>query len=170
MESHYPVRVAALGNVASDGQDAFVMFNVEGIALGYVPVVISGLQTPSLSDNQGLWLRSQDAQNFTRVWQGSSASSNDFWQVNFDRSSGTYEIVFNVEFVSATTMVAFGTPPDSWPPAPAPATAAVPASAPAPAPAPIKSETGLNASKDSASSLLLVQGVVIPVVLSLLLF
>ena len=96
--------------------------------LGFVPVVISGLATHHVPSGHGLWLRPRGATSFTRFAQG---SNNEFWQTNFDRASGTYEIVYNVEFLQARTMVAFGSDPSSWFPDPSP-----PPPSPSPPPSP----------------------------------
>ena len=37
-----------------------------------------------------------------------------FWQVNYERVTNTYEIVYNVEFGEAVTVVAFGADPANW--------------------------------------------------------
>ena len=79
--------------------------------LGFVPVVISGLTTYAIPAGQGLWLRPHGTTSFTLLTQG---SGNEFWQANFNRASGTYEVVYNVEFVSSSTTVAFGSDPSTW--------------------------------------------------------
>ena len=43
----------------------------------------------------------------------STDAPNAFWQKNFDRATGSYEVVFNVEIFNSTTF-AFGTHPDQW--------------------------------------------------------
>ena len=83
--------------------------------LGFVPIVISGLASHAVPSGQGLWIRAQGASAFTLLSQG---SGNEFWQINFDRDSGTYEIVYNVELRNASTTVAFGSDPDTWEPLP----------------------------------------------------
>ena len=120
VESHYPVRV-----FATDGGN--LMFTVQcksaaaGAAavghhppLGFVPIVISGLLTHAIPAGRGLWLRPYGADNFTLLQQG---AGNEFWQASLDRATGTYEIVFNIELLDASTAVAFGSDPSSWPPA-----------------------------------------------------
>ena len=81
--------------------------------LGFVPVVISGLATHHVPSDHGLWLRPRGASAFTRLTQGTNS---EFWQTNFERTSRTYEIIYNVEFVHETTTVAFGSDPAAWPP------------------------------------------------------
>jgi len=65
VERHYPIRVAT-----TNGK--FTMFNVEGSALGFVPIVITGLDKPVIRNDgtHGLWLRSSGAANFTLLNQG----------------------------------------------------------------------------------------------------
>ena len=98
--------------------------------LGFVPIVISGLQSHAVPSGQGLWLRAQGAPTFTLFSQGSGS---EFWQTNFDRESGTYEIVYNVEFRHVSTTVAFGSDPDTWTSLP-PVTLPPPPSPPPPPP------------------------------------
>jgi hypothetical protein len=108
VESHYPIRVAA-----TNPQPApLIKFEVKGSALGFVPVVISGLTSHLIPTGHGLWLKSGSAASFALLDQGSSGA-NDFWQTNYDRVSGTYEIVYNVEFFENVTM-AFGSVDATW--------------------------------------------------------
>jgi len=114
-------------------------FEIEGVhaaPLGFVPILISGLTTHLLPAGHGLWLRPQDASSFTKVAQG---TGNEYWQTNFDRASGMYEIVYNVELKDASTTVAFGTNPDSWAPSPPPPSAPPPPPTTPPAAPPAKS-------------------------------
>jgi len=85
--------------------------------LGHVPIVISGLATHDVPTGHGLWLRPLGASSFTRLTQG---TGNGFWQTNFDRASGTYEVVYNVQLEHASTAVAFGSDPNTWSPSPSP--------------------------------------------------
>jgi len=115
VSSHYPVEVV----VAAAAATPYVMFEVAGnganAILGYVPVVISGLETSVVSAGHGLWLRPEGADDFTLLAQG---TGNEFWQTNYDRVLGHYNLIFNVEFTTTTTTVAFGSDPSAWPPPP----------------------------------------------------
>ena len=133
VQLHYPVRV-----VATAGRD--VLFGVDGSALGFVPIVITNLTSGKLGSDEGLWLRNSCADDFMLLDQegpsskyihanGSTcrlqlfreltfpvptvAAPNAFWQTNFDRSSRTYEVIYNVEIFNDTTF-AFGTNPSTW--------------------------------------------------------
>eukprot|EP00964_Phaeocystis_antarctica_P159724 scaffold130893_cov75-Phaeocystis_antarctica.AAC.4 len=101
--------------------------------LGFVPIVISGLASHAIPSGQGLWMRAQGAAAFTLLSQG---TGNEFWQTTFDRDSRTYELVFNVELRSASTTVAFGSDPDTWPPVPPLPPPPLPPTAPPHAPPP----------------------------------
>ena len=139
VESHYPVRVCAASPEASTTS---VMFDIEGAALGFTPITICGLATHAVptGGTHGLWLKPEGAADFTLLTQGSSGL-NDFWQTNYDRAAGTYEVVYNAELLGAPrTTVAFGSHPDLWvtpSPTPAPTTSSpTPAPTPSPTPAP----------------------------------
>eukprot|EP00750_Incisomonas_marina_P025130 INCI5328.3.p1 GENE.INCI5328.3~~INCI5328.3.p1 ORF type:complete len:580 (+),score=114.08 INCI5328.3:2180-3919(+) len=107
VQLHYPVRV-----VATAGRD--VLFGVDGSALGFVPIVITNLTSGKLGSDEGLWLRNSCADDFMLLDQeGPSTAPNAFWQTNFDRSSRTYEVIYNVEIFNDTTF-AFGTNPSTW--------------------------------------------------------
>ena len=109
--------------------------NATGRALGFVPIVISGLASHFVPSGHGLWLRAQGALTFTLLSQG---TGNEFWQTNFH--SGSYEIVYNMEIRNSSTIVAFGSSPDTWslsPPPPSPVTPPPPPSPPLP-PAPLE--------------------------------
>jgi hypothetical protein len=83
-----------------------------------VPIVICGLQTHVVAADQGLWVRKPDSEGYVRLDQSSSSHDADFWQINFDRATDTYEIIYNIEFLfdgNSVTMVGFGTNPDTWP-------------------------------------------------------
>jgi hypothetical protein len=83
-----------------------------------VPIVICGLQTHRVAADQGLWIRKPGGNGYGRLDQSSSSHNADFWQINFDRATDTYEIVYNIEFLfheKSVTMVGFGTNPDRWP-------------------------------------------------------
>jgi hypothetical protein len=110
VESHYPIRISATG-----GNDQ-ALFEVQGSALGFVPIVISNLSTSSIPVDgaHGLWYKALCDEEFTLLNQGNSYD-NDFWQANYDRVSMTYEIVYNLEIFDSTTTIAFGTNPDTWP-------------------------------------------------------
>ena len=109
VESKYPIRACATS------QDR-MRVKVVGNPLGFVPVVVCGLISPSVPSGTGLWVWPSGASNYTLVRQGDSAvGGNDFWQTNYNRALGTYEIIFNIELTASSTMVAFGTSPDSWP-------------------------------------------------------
>jgi len=102
IESHYPSRVAA-----HNGEE--VKFKVKGSALGFVPIVIANLTSYVIPTGRGLFLINSTATSPTPLDQGSTGAHdltgavlnndyrNDFWQTNYDRASGTYEIVYNVE-------------------------------------------------------------------------
>ena len=107
--------------------------NVHMAPLGFVPIVISGLASHAIPSGQGLWMRAQGAAAFTLLSQG---TGNEFWQTTFDRDSRTYELVFNVELRSASTTVAFGSDPDTWPPVPPLPPPPLPPTAPPHAPPP----------------------------------
>jgi len=109
VESHYPIRVCAEPSSEHGDQLQFV---VEGSALGYVPVVLCGLRTHAVGAGLGLWVQSQGDSEYARVDQ-SHYDDSDFWQTNFDATSGTYEIVFNVEILtSEVTHFAWGYNPN----------------------------------------------------------
>ena len=93
--SSYPVQVV----VAATPSDPRVMFEVQGSgsALGFVPVVISGLETHAVAAGHGLWLRPEGAASFTLLHQG---TGNEFWQTNWDRASGLYDIVYSASLIS----------------------------------------------------------------------
>jgi hypothetical protein len=89
-----------------------------GAALGFVPIVICGLDTHVVAAGQGLWVSQPGGDAYELLDQSSSSHAADFWQTNFDRASDTYEIVYNLEFLAdhdSVTMVGFGTNPDTWP-------------------------------------------------------
>ena len=113
VDGHYPVHVFA--TVGSNTLFEVQSQNATSRALGFVPIVISGLASHAVPSGQGLWIRAQGASAFTLLSQG---SGNEFWQTNFDRDSGTYEIVYNVELRNASTTVAFGSDPHTWEPLP----------------------------------------------------
>lgn len=104
-------------NPASFGADVHIA------PLGYVPITIAGLASHEVPHNHGLWLRPKGESNFTLLTQGSGI---DFWQSNYDRASGSYEIVYNVELIHASTTVAFGSDPLTWPVSTTPETEAPP--------------------------------------------
>ena len=112
VESEYPIRACATAN-------DLVKIKVEGTPLGFVPVVICDLTTHAVPSGgtHGLWTRpSEGVANYTLVQQGSSGvGGNDFWQTNYDRSSGKYELVYNIELTSSSTIIAFGSDPALWP-------------------------------------------------------
>ena len=114
VQQHYPVHVVAASNPVHvvTASNAQVMFEVEGSALGFVPIVISGLGSPSVPAGHGLWLSQGACPSFSQLTQG-VAGKNEFWQANFDRKTGLYELVFNVEIFSTTTF-AFGSNPATW--------------------------------------------------------
>jgi len=107
-ESHYPIRVC------DDSNSGEVLFRVDGTALGYTPVVICGLTSAEVSAERGLWIKQTgDAGDYTRVVQ-KVLTEDDYYQVNYDRKSGLYDIVFNIELHTSGTLVAFGVHPDVW--------------------------------------------------------
>ena len=103
VDEQYPVVVTA-------AEDNYVLFDVVGDALGFVPVVISGLNTSALPTGNGLWLKGPGATSFTKLQQQGATGDDLFWQSNFDREQGTYELVFNVQMYGDTTM-GFGSDP-----------------------------------------------------------
>eukprot|EP00931_Biecheleriopsis_adriatica_P092531 TRINITY_DN66338_c0_g1_i1.p1 TRINITY_DN66338_c0_g1~~TRINITY_DN66338_c0_g1_i1.p1 ORF type:complete len:1036 (+),score=58.33 TRINITY_DN66338_c0_g1_i1:240-3347(+) len=115
VESKYPIRVCS--NTPTS-VDAYIIFEVQGKPLGLTPITICGLGTHAIPDDgdHGLWLRPVGAANFTLFRQGSTSSSNDYWQTNYDRNSGTYETVFNIELKSASTTVSYGINPNTYVP------------------------------------------------------
>ena len=126
VESSYPIRVCTTGEsggVVRHAGDTGVYFQVTGTALGYVPVVICGLSSHDIPDTtsvnaaekRGLWLESNNDGNWVLLNQETSSGTKDFWQVNYDRELHEYEYIYNVEFFTATTNVAFGSRPDTWP-------------------------------------------------------
>ena len=127
IESHYPIRVCATGThggtLSRSEGDTGVLFEVSGSALGYVPIVICGLTKHDIpSRTQGLWMRSSTTSSFSLLNQSTvTTGDNDFWQVNFDRKTRLYEVVFNVEIFNedgGTTIFGFGSRPDLWPATP----------------------------------------------------
>ena len=108
IDGHYPVHVFA--TAGSNAMFEIQSQNATARALGFVPIVVSGLATHVVPPGHGLWLRPQGASTFALLAQG---SGNEFWQTNFDRGSGTYEIVYNVEIRDSSTTVAFGSSPDT---------------------------------------------------------
>jgi hypothetical protein len=106
IESHYPIRVCSSNN------RNLVMANVQGSPLGFTPIVFCNLTTSTIPNGYGLWLRPSGALNYTLVKQ---STGNDFWQSNYDRASGSYEVVYNVELNNTQTTIAFGNHPDLWP-------------------------------------------------------
>lgn len=136
VEAHYPIRVCAEG-----GRDE-VSFRVDGSALGYVPIVICGLPNHSVDPDGtglfGLWIQKTGDGELDYELLDQGASGDTFWQVNYDRASGTYETVYNVELFSSVTTIKFGLAPEletaSPTVVPVPAPSAVPAPAPTPSP------------------------------------
>jgi hypothetical protein len=122
VESHYPIRVCSTGargdGVARTMGDTGVWFKVEGTgALGYVPIVICNLTThdiPKLGI-RGLWIDQNSNGQYTLLNQETSVGANDFYQVNYDRTTHTYEVVYNVELFDTTTTLGFGSDPRTWP-------------------------------------------------------
>eukprot|EP00656_Telonema_subtile_P023161 TRINITY_DN244_c0_g1_i3.p1 TRINITY_DN244_c0_g1~~TRINITY_DN244_c0_g1_i3.p1 ORF type:complete len:940 (+),score=120.88 TRINITY_DN244_c0_g1_i3:45-2864(+) len=117
VESHLPVRVRV-----ADGSNR-ALFRVAGNTTGFVPIVICGLTTYQVAANHGLWTKT-GAGNFTLLNQHDQYPT-DYWQTNYVRETGTYEIVFNIEIFELETVIAFGPRPT---PTQAPTTA--PTSAP----------------------------------------
>ena len=114
---------------------------VTGAALGFVPVVICGLTAhDDAAAPGGLWLKPEGAAAFERVDQ-SVLSSDDFYQINWDRETGEYEAIFNVELFSDSTTVAFGQFPE--PPTSAPVLTPTAVPIPAPTAAPLPAPTAL---------------------------
>jgi len=91
-----------------------VLFIVNGSALGFTPIVICGLSSHSVGAGRGLWVKPQGASAWSLVDQ-SVHDATDFWQTNFVSSSGTYELVYNVELFAATTEIGFGPDPSLLP-------------------------------------------------------
>ena len=112
VESHYPVRVARVGpsnpKTGVHANVTVMKFEVAGSALGFVPITISGLVSPKVASEHGLWMKklSQPSSSF-RLLTDSLTSLNVLWQTNYDRTTSTYDIVFNVEVLEDTTF-AFG--------------------------------------------------------------
>jgi len=75
VESNYPVRIAAQG-IESTLNGTGVMFDVQGSAIGFVPVVITNLPSPTIAAEQGLWLRPLGEENFTKLQQGADGTLN----------------------------------------------------------------------------------------------
>eukprot|EP00520_Triparma_pacifica_P017112 CAMPEP_0118668116 /NCGR_PEP_ID=MMETSP0785-20121206/20171_1 /TAXON_ID=91992 /ORGANISM="Bolidomonas pacifica, Strain CCMP 1866" /LENGTH=1288 /DNA_ID=CAMNT_0006562661 /DNA_START=833 /DNA_END=4697 /DNA_ORIENTATION=- len=111
VESEYPIGLkGVLGQVR---------FSVSGgRSLGYVPIVIAGLQTAKRGSGVDLWKR--DASDETGNWSQTSSQatlgeSSNYYQANWDRESQTFELVFNVEMRDETgTEFNFGTDPGTW--------------------------------------------------------
>ena len=106
IQSQYPIRICV---GSSSTLDLVVYFRAAGSALGFVPIVICGLSTNTVGISQGLWVRFSGAAVFTKVFQG-IYDSTDFWQTNYDTTTSTYELVFNIE-IFADADLAFGVDP-----------------------------------------------------------
>ncbi|GMH73712.1 hypothetical protein TL16_g06263 [Triparma laevis f. inornata] len=135
VESHYPIRVKG----GSEGQ---VRFDTTAISpsCGYVPIVIGGLETHALSDGVGLWWKPQADEGGAGTWtqansQATLGETSNYYQVNWVRETGTYEIVFNVEVVEPMSFN-FGSDPGTWTVSPtvSPTTSAPTTSSPTSAP------------------------------------
>lgn len=114
VESLYPVRICSQIPTRADAEG--IIFTIIGRPLGFTPIVVCGLGTHSVASTgqHGLWFRESGESVWTLLRQGANEGLNDFWQTNFDRSSRTYEIVYNVELSSSNTTFAFGINPDLW--------------------------------------------------------
>jgi hypothetical protein len=109
IESHYPIRVCAESEKFGDK----VWFLVDGSTVGYVPVILCGLSTHSVADRMGLWVQYTGDAEYALVDQ-SYYDDSDFWQTNFDATTGTYELVFNLEIQGPdSTRLAWGFNPNT---------------------------------------------------------
>jgi len=148
VESHYPIRVCTAATTAAeaaaaaggDGDGDDVLFTVSGSALGFTPIVICGLASHAVGAGRGLWVRPEGVSAWSLVDQ-SVFDATDFWQTNFEASSGTWELVYNVELFANATEVAFGNEP--FVPSPLPTGAPSPHPTQHPTPLPTPSPTGL---------------------------
>lgn len=115
IQSDYPIRVEVPPDF--DPETDTFKFRVIGGALGFVPIVISGLSSSHVPDLSKLWSKRSDANSFIAETDATIAR-----QVNYLRDTGRYELVFNVEMLFDTnggyspadhTDYAFGAePPD----------------------------------------------------------
>ena len=114
IQSDYPIRVEVPDEFDPE-TDTFT-FRVIGGALGFVPIVISGLSSSHVPDLSKLWSKRSDANSFTAETDATIAR-----QVNYLRDTGRYELVFNVEMLFDTneyspaehTDYAFGAEPQT---------------------------------------------------------
>ena len=122
VESHYPIRVCrGNGGVTRTRTvgDTGILFTVTSVsgALGYVPVTLCNLDSYDipLLNQRGLWVDKGSDGGFVLMNQETAAGTNDFYQVNYDRNSQKYEVVYNLELFDTTTTIAFGSDPSLWP-------------------------------------------------------
>ena len=109
VESHYPIRVCAEPGFHDDK----LWFHVNGSTTGYVPIVLCGLSTHTFKDGLRLWVLYDNELEYSLVNQ-SYYDDTDFWQTNYDPTSGTYELVFNLEILnSESTYLALGFKPNA---------------------------------------------------------
>ncbi|CAB9515166.1 Cohesin domain [Seminavis robusta] len=105
VESQYPIRVCV-----PDYTDS-VEFKVFGKALGYVPIVICGLSSARVENGQGLWYKIQGKDDDYTLLQDATIHR----QVNYDRETGRYELVFNVEIQTEDQCTIFAFVPSNNP-------------------------------------------------------
>ena len=109
IESHYPIRVCTPLDTSTN-----VGFTTLGTAIGFVPIVICdvslGESPPSLNDEYGLWIKRPGESSFSFLSEETNAR-----QVNYVRSSDTFEWIFNVEILTTmdkSTEFSFGFDPN----------------------------------------------------------
>jgi len=104
VESHYPVRIFA-PPILGDGSFGF---KITGQALGFVPIVICDLDSVGIPPGHGLWERPLGDSVYTLMTDVVDAR-----QGNYVRSSGKYELVFNIETANVEyTEYSFGPNPN----------------------------------------------------------
>ena len=118
VQSHNPIRVRAYESEEEWQSPQSAEFSVRapnGLPFGLTPVVVSGLRSHQLpSSSYGLWMRSDSDEStaaaFVMVNQ-STYTRTDFYQVDYNRDSKTYDFVYNVELLGGTTDFVFGFDP-----------------------------------------------------------
>jgi hypothetical protein len=109
VESHYPIRVC-VNNTEDNDDDVKVLFHVSGSGLGFIPIVICGLTSHAVSSGEGLWIKKvgEGETQFSMLDQ-SYYQDKDFYQTNYDTTTETFEIIYNIELLySDSTYIGFG--------------------------------------------------------------
>jgi len=100
--SSYPVEIRAPSGF--DASSDVLMFKITGEALGFVPIVIDGLSSAEILSGQGLWA-STDGSVYNFMTDETGA-----YQATYNRQSGKYELVFNIEVLEDTEYAFGGNP------------------------------------------------------------